>query len=360
METLSKIILDKKSNPRAEYQIFLFNKCNLSCGFCFIPADKLKSDDAGLKTIIFQAFDLIKEIKKLEQSKNTSKQYTINIMGGELFSDFVDDKYLDQYVEYCKIIRNELEIPYNLDIEYNFISNLIYTNTERVISCINKIRALNIKISLGTSYDFVGRFNKKNKELFMDNLKKIPRNICNSISIVLTKQNIRTLIKNNDQDFKDLYNQKYSLYFDHYSPDSDNKSKVFSPSDTDLYNALSFLAINYPETYPIKDMIENEYNSMSCRRSIVVQETSACGNCRNLVCDKNEFSFKKDHSKTDNLDIEDAFLQKYNCVSCKYFKKCPLSCFLLSSYKSRDSWPTCVYKKFFFDQENNLLSANTF
>ena len=42
-------------------------------------------------------------------------------MGGELFSD---DKYFDDYLEYCRIVNKSFP---NLEIKFVFITNFLYT-----------------------------------------------------------------------------------------------------------------------------------------------------------------------------------------------------------------------------------------
>lgn len=351
-KSLFTILADSKQNTRQEFQIFLFKKCNLSCSFCFFSKEDLKSNDNGLNTIIFQAFDLVKQIKQIEEATKTSKQYTINIMGGEVFSDFIDNKYFEDYFQYCKIIKTQLEIPYNLDIEYNFITNLVYSNLDRVKNLYYRLKAIDVNVSIGTSYDFSGRFNSKTKSIFNENINNLPQSICNSISIVLTKQNIRKLLTNSDNLFKEYYNKGYNIYFDHFSPSESNPNSVkLCPSEVEIYQAFSFLRDIYPNTYPVKDLLKNSANSMSCRRSLVVKDNSPCGNCRNLDCTSRDFNLDSANSGLDNVDIETSFLQKYNCMTCPYFKRCPLSCFLLNSYRYFESSKECQMRRFFEESE---------
>ena len=346
MNNVYQSLIEKKKNDRKEFQIFLFKKCNISCSFCFFTKEQLK-DSTGIDTIIFQAFTLIDEIKRIEKTQITTKKYQLNIMGGELFSDDIDDKYFNDYFEYCKMIQKELS---NLDIKFVFVTNLIYKKYKRVIELYSKLKREGLDIHLGTSYDFKGRFNKANLEVFNENLlNNFPFEILNNVSVVLTKQNIRAFIENKDMHFREYYHKGYSLYFDYFSPtDSTKNSQAHIPSDIDIYNFLTFAKENYPNIYPVKDFIENDINSMTCRQSLTLKsDQSNCSNCRNLTCGSNDFEYEENHSKVENSDIENAFLKKYNCLSCEYFNKCGLGCFLQDSYKIKEKVDYCVYKRFF-------------
>lgn len=344
MNSLYKSLIDKKKNPMKEWQIFLFSSCNISCSFCFFTKEQLK-DFTGIDTIIFQAFKLIDEVK-LMLSKETFSEIQLNIMGGELFSDKINDKYFKDYYEYCNIIKTSLP---NLKIKFVFITNLIYLKYQRVLDLYYKLKENNFDIHLGTSFDFAGRFNRKTKEIFHNNLiNNFPFEILNNISIVLTKQNIKAFLEDKDEYFKEYYNKGYSIFADYYSPDSTNNSKRHIPSDLDIYNFLTFAKEKYPNIYPVRDFIQNDINLMTCRQSMTLSsKDSSCSNCRSLTCSNKDFTFEEDYDKHSNLDMESEFLKKYNCLSCQYFSKCGLGCFLSNSYKIKDTLDYCVYKRFF-------------
>ncbi len=267
-------------------------------------------------------------------------------MGGEIFSDDIDDKYFKEIFEYCKIIQSSLK---HLKIKFVFVTNLIYLKFQRVIDLYCMLKQEGLDIHLGTSFDFAGRFNKKTKDIFHNNLiNNFPFEILNNISIVLTKQNIKAFLDDKDIYFKEYYNKGYFLFLDYFSPDSNENSKKHIPSDLDIYNFLTFAKKNYPNIYPVKDLIENDINMMSCRQSLTLSsKDSNCSNCRNLVCSSNDFNYRKDHDKISNLDIESKFLEKYNCMSCEYFNKCGLGCFLSDSFAVKEKLDYCVYKRFF-------------
>lgn len=347
--SLYQTLITKKENPRKEWQIFLFTGCSSGieskhqhCGFCFFSKEQLQ-DYKGIDTIIMQAFTFCTELEK--QVKLTGKtQHVLNIMGGELFSDNIEDKYFNDYRDYCLIIDKKAK-ELNLDIEYNFVTHLMYSKINRVKILIDNLRDKDINATVTTSYDFTGRYNTATKKLFMQNItSSFGKKYIRSISIVLTRTNIHKLLTNTDKDFKTLYRNGYTIYFDLYSPDSDKKSELYQPTSLDLYNTLIYLRNYYPNTYPVKDLLGSDINSMSCRRSITVETNKGCGTCKNLVCSSRQFDYTE---QDNNLDIEERFLRKYNCVSCKYFNRCGLGCFLSSAYILKDDMEECPYKRFF-------------
>ena len=338
---LYKHLIKKKTNPVQEWQIFLFTGCDFNCGFCFLSKDQLK-DYSKMDTILFQASQLQGEIERLyEQGK---KKHVINIMGGELFSDHIEDRYFQDYFSFCTLI-NSLKAKKDISISFSFITHLCFTKTQRVKDLTNKLKEQNIDISIGTSFDFIGRFNTKSRQLFEHNLFQVfTREYISTVSIILTKPNIKSLISNTDKLYHRIYKEFGSqVFFDYFSPDSDKKSKIFQPSLDDIYQALCFLQKNYPLSQPVYDLINKEYNYMTCRRSLTLLES--CGNCQNLVCDKQDFELKDTLSDS----MEASFLKKYNCKSCQFFERCGLGCFLSHSYKPTNIETACPYKKFFYN-----------
>jgi radical SAM protein with 4Fe4S-binding SPASM domain len=68
-------------------------------------------------------------------------------------------------------------------------------------------------------------------------------------------------------------------------------------------------------------------------------------NCGNLVQDEQVIKFYKTELKPmDNSQIENNFLEKYDCASCEYLDRCSLGCFMNHDYKFREELDECVYK----------------
>jgi hypothetical protein len=57
--------------------------------------------------------------------------------------------------------------------------------------------------------------------------------------------------------------------------------------------------------------------------------------------------YKSTIRRQDNSEIEDYFLNKYDCASCEYMSKCSFGCFMERNNKYLDEMPTCVFKETF-------------
>ena len=84
----TSLILKGKREQEEEFFVNLFEHCNLNCPFCWQDHNSWE----GIDTITSKAADIIDQLKK-----SPYKKVTINLMGGELFSDEVYDKYLEHY-----------------------------------------------------------------------------------------------------------------------------------------------------------------------------------------------------------------------------------------------------------------------
>ena len=118
-----------------------------------------------------------------------------------------------------------------------------------------------------------------------------------------------------------------------------------APTDQQLVNVFKHLIDNYPNVHPIKDWIHNETNYASCRTSKLVLADGTMCNCGNLVQEEKVIKFYSSKiQKMDNSEIENKFLEKYDCVSCEYLDRCSFGCFMQHDYKFREELDECIYK----------------
>jgi len=328
----TKAILESKRFGREEFFVNLFEYCNLACPFCWQDHD----DKTGIDRIIPNAKTLIDTLERRQ-----IKSFDCNVMGGELFCDEIPDEVFDDYREFARIINNYAK-PRGIDFTIGWVTNLIYTDNDRVISLIDDLRE-EMDCNMTTSYDFSGRFNKETMQLWLDNLSYYDDYI-RTIGIVLTRPNIKALLKDNDGVFQYLY-EHYDLYFDYYSPEKN--AKIMAPSDTELLEAFYFLIDNYPKVGPVRDWIERENNDMTCRSSNILLPTGETGKCRKLVASDAYGDFKSNITEDalqDNSNMEHKFLMENYCLTCEYFQRCGLGCFLHSDYTKRVELDDCVFK----------------
>src|SRR5882672_10118940 len=87
---LASMVLARKRDTDQEYTLHLFEKCNLSCNFCWQDHTAL----VGLDTVKEKAKILCEMLKD-----DSHPTYTINVMGGEIFADdiFTETMWNDYY-----------------------------------------------------------------------------------------------------------------------------------------------------------------------------------------------------------------------------------------------------------------------
>jgi hypothetical protein len=332
---LIDLLLDKKRDPEQEYTLHLFEYCNLTCQFCWQDHDAL----VGIDTVP----DKIKPIFELLDAERRSA-VCFNIMGGEIFADEVFPKLYNQYLDLAKALKSKCS-QLNKELKINWVTNLVNTNSNLIRQLIDDCNKHNIKSELSTSYDPKGRFNKSQFLNFKVNLYSL-KDIVGTVSILLTKTNINHFISNKDNFLDQLYNDKFYIYFDYYMPDKN--WKYSAPSDQDMYDFFTYCVDNYPRVEPVNSWILNQSNYASCRSSKLVIEDGTKCNCGNLVMgEKDVEPYTSTIRPNNNLEIENWFLEKYNCVSCEYLNKCSFGCFMERNNKYLETMNDCVFKETF-------------
>lgn len=345
----AQILLRGKRDPQQEYTLHLFEKCNLSCSFCW-------QDHTA-----FVGVDTVRE--KLEPLKQlldaeTMKQVIINVMGGEVFDDSIFTQSLfDDYV-YLAEEGSKYAASIGIEMTVTFVTNLVTDYPERVAELMNVLADKGVKSQLVTSYDSKGRFNKAQFECFKKNMVTL-RPYVAGVSMLLTKPVIKQLMAFEDEYFQFLYDEGYEVYFDYYTPTtgwttseagsvvSDRESHmVIGPSDKDLLKAFYFLVDHYPNSQPIKGWIENTSNPMSCRSSKLILADGTTCLCGNLHLNNPQLItfYNAKIQPADNSEIEENFIKRWDCITCEYFDRCQLGCFMQHDFSKRGQMAECPFK----------------
>ena len=344
---LNEFALRDKRDKQQEYTIHLFEFCNLRCSFCWQDHE----NTVGIDTVL----EKLEPIEKFLQTER-NKKVVFNIMGGEIFADSIyDEKLNDTYIEFAKGIL-DLGKKYNIEVALNWVTNLVTSKRDLINHLLKETQKLGITSTLFTSYDPAGRFNRNNLEVFKENLYYYKDQL-DGIGILLTRPNINYWLKTGDQFLDQIYHDEFYIYADYYMPDK--TAKYQAPSDLDLYNIFKYFVDNYSKIDPVSSWIEREKNYISCRTSkLILQDGTMC-QCGNLVqSTEDKIMYKTDIKPKDNTQIEINFLEKYNCLSCKYFDRCTLGCFMQHDYKHREEvLDECVYKMThrYIEQKNQHL-----
>jgi MoaA/NifB/PqqE/SkfB family radical SAM enzyme len=327
------LILERKRDPEQEYTLHLFEYCNLRCSFCWQDHE----NKVGLSNIV----DKLEPIEKFLKTE-TRHSVVFNAMGGEVFApEIFDDFLLDQYKQLSLGILN-LAKKYNKAVKINWVSNLVTNKIKEIEELFDYSKQIGLHAELVTSYDPRGRFNINDFMSFKKNMEYFGKRVT-CISMLLNSPNIDYILKDKDPYFKYLYEQGFYIYFDYYMPDE--SADFQAPTDEQLRDVFKHFIDKYPKVHPIADWIENDTNYASCRSSKLVLADSTMCQCGNLVQDEKVIKFYSSKiQKMDNSEIEDKFLEKYDCVSCEYLDRCSFSCFMQHDYKFREELDECVYK----------------
>jgi radical SAM protein with 4Fe4S-binding SPASM domain len=162
--------------------------------------------------------------------------------------------------------------------------------------------------------------------------------------MLLTKPVIKNILADKDEYFKYLYNEGFYIYFDYYTPGTD--AMLVGPSDKELLQMFYFLVDNYPKVSPIREWIQNHTNVMSCRSSKLLLPDGTKCMCGNLTVEENKVVtfFKSKIQRVHNGEVEDSLLNRWDCLSCEYFNRCTLGCFMQHDFMKRGQMKECPFK----------------
>lgn len=325
-------VIKNKIIDHSEIVVNFFDHCNMRCSFCTQDHD---SREGASKQEILAKVPLISDYI----NNNTSTvDFLLHLMGGELFQDeYIDAGFLDFYSEFIEQMQRNVR-P-GAVLHFNFITNLVFTRTEEVKDFFDRH-----KLKFAISYDPVGRFTRQEFEIFKTNVE-IFKEYITLVSCQMTKQSMRKIIQGDDY-FTYLYNL-YECHWDHLLV-GDEKLEKMMPKNSEVYAFYTHLVDNYPKCVNIRQFVTTEakISKMGCTRGnsfTIFSDNSIPVGCSGSVVLKN--------NKTENnwsSKIVDNFIQENECLSCEYYSRCNLTCFVHNDYKNivKDI-DGCVYKKVF-------------
>jgi sulfatase maturation enzyme AslB (radical SAM superfamily) len=315
----------------SEIVVNFFDYCNMKCSFC--PQDHSSIEGMTREEILSKVPFIINYIQNTE-----SNEILLHLMGGELFQDeLIDRGFLQYYTEFIHLLESQK--PKNKKLTYNFITNLVFTRIVEVKSFCNKH---DLKIAI--SYDPVARFTKKQLLQFKANVE-VFKSYIRIVSCVMTKQNMSAIIRG-DEYFTYLYNN-FDCHWDHLLV-GDSLLDIMMPKQSEVYEFYRHLVDNYPKTLNMLQFVEKtiKTNKMGCTRGnsfTILSDNSIPKGCSGSV-------ILKDATTEDigSTKIIDNFIQQNDCLSCEYYSRCNLTCFVNNDYKKivKDI-EGCVYKKVF-------------
>jgi radical SAM protein with 4Fe4S-binding SPASM domain len=329
-----KHMLDRKIPESSEIQLILFQQCNLRCSFC----GQDHENPQGIDLITQKSREIINFMRD-----NFRKSHIVNMMGGELFSDDMPDRVFSDY----EILIKEISLfakSTNQKVIFNFATNLVFKKNSRVLDLIKRIKTQDIECYISTSYDFSGRHSKLwFEQIYKDNIVFF-KDYIRTINCVLTKPAIAKFTTVVDPYFDFLY-ENFSVFFEYYQPEAN--PEVLMPSDKEILDAFLFLAKKYPKVSPIRELIENTQNRMTCYglNSMTLLPEGNITRCRYMP--HAEGSFKNEVDFKSNSNITNAFLSENECLSCEWFDRCSFRCFVQADWSKRKAEAKCIFKTFF-------------
>jgi hypothetical protein len=319
----------------------------MNCDFCFQQSNRTNDID----------IEAIKNIPKLlednypeELKYDDFDHIDLGFLGGELFSDDIPDSMFDIYKELCNdvisLIRRYLpEVKFEID----WLSNGVNTKPDRILELFTLINNFNTDISIGLSYDPIGRYKTKEQfELFektfwyfYNNINSLPRL---HLIITLSKSNIYAIINDNIEFITNntkFKNKNINISMNYYTPNSTSEEE--SPNDDDLFNFYKWALDNDMYQFgPIKEYIEIIYLGKVFRDNIP--------NKKIIYYDKdftkNEVTSKKALPKIDrgisSEDVRecDCFINmnKRGCLICEYRNVCISPYYYLFKEENNNIW----------------------
>ena len=337
-----------------ETVLYLFEKCNLRCEFCFQDHEHAQVNETYIKSLPHAAFALMsKELK----AHPTIKSFDIRMLGGEIFSDDLPDSLLELYGEVVEQIRAEMK-TYFPDVNVDFIctTNGVWTNRERIKNFLEKY---SFKKIISISIDFVGRYkNDKIKQTAYETMRYFGEaEFFVRAGVVLTKRNIAYILEHADE-FKDLI-RKYKaeqIVFNYYSPNE--QWELDLPSDEDLWNIYKFCIdermFNVSTIfYLVEAYRQKTFFTKTCECKFIptLTQTSCTKDCVATASPlpRERFYGKYTNEVTEEnvSDVKASLgIVKRGCLGCDHYEYCPQPCWcmvIFDGYKATN----CPMKRSF-------------
>lgn len=339
----ASILLERRRPKYEEVNFFLFEECNLRCKFCFQKNYVIRHPSMPL---LDKKLTLMKQVI-LESPKT---DFEIQMMGGELFYDELDDKYFDKYFEIILEISNYAK-SLNKIANWVITSNLVHKNTKRVINLLRRIENEGIRINLCSSYDFLSRFTKDEQlDIYYENCH-LYRDLGYLItcSFLISKPNVEVLMRKRKDPVKSLeifdklYSEGFHLSQEFYSPFSKNY-KEYNLSEKEFLEFIYFVLDNYPNIHGIHELSKEPCGPFCQKLTFISSEHGIVrGNC--IACSNSELKYLTVvENVKGNEDLEEFFMKEKGCLSCKYFDRCKMGCFVFFGFKDRLRLEKCLYQ----------------
>ncbi len=349
MNNIKNIAKNKFDRHKVGVTSFLFHTCNLNCDFCFLGKVNQVTNE-----YINHGFDAF--IPYIRNPEFNSVAF--HISGGEVFADFIEDKYIDLYEKRLLEINNEAKL-YNKNIDWRFLTNLIFKKTDRIDKLFKSLKDHGVNVVINTSFDFSCRFrNKENLRIFFENFKHYEDYIA-ACNIMSSEAMYKCLLEPglcNDQEkaevemFYKIHDYvskheklKYVLQITGMVSFGDENIDALTIHDSNKFKKMYYYLLeNYP--FFFGNLLSPFVDDKQDKALFSLDET----------VDINR-SFKGSPCAV-NCDCEEEvakYIIKHDCLNCKYYTKCETACGLFS----HDRFDECMRKlviDYYFNHKDML------
>ena len=147
--------------------IYLTNRCQLNCSYCFVPNQPVDMTDETKQKAIEFIYSQI--------NVDNKKQWKVTLTGGEV--GLLEPQSV---IDFLTRLKKQLA---DFNVQYGMVSNLCYKVTEDHLKLFNQLSFI------GLTYDGLRLDNGKKRKLWFDNVRLLRRlNIDCSLLFILTKQ----------------------------------------------------------------------------------------------------------------------------------------------------------------------------
>jgi hypothetical protein len=348
--SLPKLSLNKTDFTDKGIQITLFQRCNLHCSFCF------QSDIKPSLENPYDNWKIIFNNIQLHLPTIQEKNITYKLLGGELFLPDADWDWYEQIIE--DLIQTS--VYYNKVPSFVFMTNIIHDEIIRnkVVMLCSMIQTHGYKVVVAPSFDFSGRFsNISLLNIFNENCRFYQQHsLLSQCNMVLTKTTCDLLTGKKLPDdlqlsamalFKQLYKEGIVFDVDYYAAGNQTDDPEM-PSDIDLLDTFIYLWDNFPNIRLLQGFKFSDIpTKLNCRSELQLTNEICTEDCRAFYKQENNQMLQTESGQDYKQRIITKFMDKNNCMLCKWYRNCPMGCFFYWDNIMKKVSDICIYKKFF-------------
>ena len=308
----------------------LFERCNLSCSFCF---ESHECNEIDINKILAMPRLIIDGIKD-EVKEYGVDTILLRLWGGELFFDALPDSLFDVYVKFYDefVSLADQEIP-GIKVETTWLSNGVFTKYERVEKLLKRTKG-----KIAFSYDPVDRFScDSQKEVWLKTLYHF-KEITQYISITLTKNTIKAYTEN-DKIFN-LIPKDITVDINYYTANPGWENHV--PTDEEYFsffkwcidnNHFNVLAVSNIMKCGVKDLRPFVGRYCDCKYASQFHKGECIKDCSkrasSLPAESFYGKYHKDIKEENVTEIKNSLgLLKRGCLTCEHYQYCPMMCWV--------------------------------